>query len=397
MHNRKYTVYFSFHQITFWMSFCILVGYAAVYLSGLGYSNSALGLLLAIGSTCGFLLGTALSSLIDRGGKYSASAVAWPVLILQGILFLVLYLSPYCSTLTAVCFPAAHALLLSVNTVNLKIGSDLVHYKASVNYGVTRCLGAAAYLVLTALMGTLIAKLGIRIIPVLGVFVTLLQLAANAVTAAALAKLSSRAQETKSETSAPSGKPLGVFLRQNPKYTLVLIGTALIFYAHNACSTFLINIVEYAGGDTVTLGYLTAFMAAVEMPMMLLYSVFSRKKSCAWLLGASFIFFALKSVLFSIAKTIPMLYVAMAMQGPSFGLYSAAIVAYASLVIPYEDSAKGQSLAFSMTTVGGIFASFISGRLFDTLTVPATLWISVAVCVVGILLAFLGLEKNKNL
>ena len=81
----------------------------------------------------------------------------------------------------------------------------------------------------------------------------------------------------------------------------------------------------------------------------------------------------------------------------SYALYAPAIVAYVTLVVPYDDAAKGQSLAFSMTTMGGVLASLISGRLLDVLSAPATAWIAAAVCAVGAVLACRGLEKPKNI
>ena len=71
-------------------------------------------------------------------------------------------------------------------------------------------------------------------------------------------------------------------------------------------------------------------------------------------------------------------------------------MAYVTLVVPYDDAAKGQSLAFSMTTLGGVLASLISGRLLDVLSVPATAWIAAAVSAVGALLACRGLEAPKH-
>ncbi len=48
------------------MSFCLSVSFAAVYLQGLGYSNGALGAILALGSVMGILVSISLSAWIDR-------------------------------------------------------------------------------------------------------------------------------------------------------------------------------------------------------------------------------------------------------------------------------------------------------------------------------------------
>ena len=62
--------------------------------------------------------------------------------------------------------------------------------------------------------------------------------------------------------------------------------------------------------------------------------------------------------------------------------------------VPFADSAKAQSLAFSMTTVGAVLASLIAGKLYDVLTVPQTLWIAGAVTVTGVILALLGTKES---
>lgn len=56
---------FSAIQAGFWMSFCVSTSFAAVYLRALGYSNGALGLILALGNLMGVVVSLGLSSWID--------------------------------------------------------------------------------------------------------------------------------------------------------------------------------------------------------------------------------------------------------------------------------------------------------------------------------------------
>lgn len=49
-------VCFSLVQAGFWMSFCISVSFASVYLQAIGCSNSLLGLILALGNLSGVVL-----------------------------------------------------------------------------------------------------------------------------------------------------------------------------------------------------------------------------------------------------------------------------------------------------------------------------------------------------
>lgn len=391
--GKKLTAFYSLNQAGFWMAFCISSSFAAVYLGTLGYSNTALGALLALGSTLGFLLGTALSSFVDRSPRFNAADILWFVLAFQTLFFLLLLLFPVRSAVTSLCYPLLLAFSLTVNTLNLKLCADFEHYESPINYGVARSMGSAAYMAVSMLLGVCITRFGVRVVPIAGLAVTAVQLVANALLGVSVVRL--HRSFTAFHASPVQGRSLGVFLRESPRFCLLLIGSILIFFSHNTSSTFLINIVQHAGGNTASMGYLSAFIAATEVPTMLLFSRIYRRKSCVSLLRVSFIAFAAKNVALALAPGVPFLFAAEILQAPSFGLYAPAIVAYVALAVPYEDSAKGQSLAFNTTTVGGILASLISGRLFDILSVPATMCIAAAACAAGALLACRGLEEPK--
>ena len=395
MSTKRITAYYSLNQASFWMIFCLTSSFAAVYLGALGYSNTELGSLLALGSVLGFLLGTGLSSFVDTSPRFNAADVLWPMLAFQTVFFLLLLFFPVRGAVTSICYPLLLAFTLAVNTLNLKLCADFEHYECPVNYGIARSMGSAAYMAVSMLLGVWVTKFGVRILPTVGLAVTALQCVANALLARSVVRL--RKKMLSSHPAAlPPGRSLSDFLRQSPRFCLLLAGTALLFFSHNTTSTFLINFVERAGGGTETLGYLAAFIAAVEIPTMLLFSRVFRRRSCAGVLRFSFILFVIKAAAFAAAPSIPLLFAAAAIQIPSYALYVPGIVVYVTLIVPYEDAAKGQGLAFSMTTIGGVLASLISGRLFDTLSVPATAWITAAVCAVGAILACRGLEEPKQ-
>ena len=379
MSTKRITAYYSLNQVGFWMVFCLSSSFAAVYLGALGYSNTKLGSMLALGSVLGFLLGTGLSSFVDTSPRFNAADVLWPVLALQAAFFLLLLFFPARGVVTTLCYPLLLAFTLAVNTLNLKLCADFDHYESPVNYGIARSMGSAAYMVLSMLLGVWVTRFGVRVIPIAGLAVTALQGVSNALLSRSVLRLR-RKLLSGHAAPAPQGRSLGVFLRENPRFCLLLAGMALLFFSHNTTSTFLINFVEHAGGGTETLGYLTAFLTALEVPTMLFFSRIFRRRSCAAVLRFSFIFFALKTAAIAAAPNIPLLFAAEALQALSYALYAPAIVAYVTLIVPYDDAAKGQSLAFSMTTMGGVLASLISGRLLDVLSAPATAWIAAAVC-----------------
>lgn len=375
-------------QATFWMSYCVAVGFAAVYLQALGYSNAALGVILASGSLLGALLGPALCAQVDRYEKVTAARILPPVRAAQAATLAVLLLFPVRGAATSVSYAAYIALCATANSLNLKLYADAVYHGARVDYGVARGGGSFAYMLLAVALGVLAERVSARVIPAAGLVLCALELAAFLFFTRRLPK------GPAASASGDRGMPLAAFLRANPRFSVLLAGTALLFCAHNVVGNFSINVVRNLGGDAGTMGLMNAFLAAVEIPVMLFYTRWFGKRPAASLLRASFVCFTLKLAAIAAAPSLPAAFAAFVLQAPSFALYSAAIVPYVSQTIRHEDSAKAQSLAFTMTTVGSVLASVGFGPLFDVMSTTATLWIATAVCTLGTAISLLGVARG---
>jgi PPP family 3-phenylpropionic acid transporter len=387
------TLPFGFGQASFWMSLCVTLSFAAVYLQALGFSNTELGLVMALGNVLGTLLGPLLASLSENHPRLSTAGLNRPLFLLRLLLLLGLLFCRGRSLWSAALYALYLADTMAVNSLNLKFCVDAELRALPLDYGVARAAGSLAYVLAAALLGLLVEKLGCRTLIWAGLAVLLLQAAANERTGAALggAPLPERAGERREP-----GASLPAFLREEPRFALFLLGTVLLFFAHNTITNFLINIVENAGGSTETMGYLNAFMAVVEVPVMLLFSRFARGRRVSALLRLSVAMFLLKTLAFALAPSVPLLFAANLLQAPSFALYTCAVVPYVSAVIAPRNGAKAQSLAFSMTTLGAVGASLVSGWLLDRCSVRSTLLIAAAVCAAGVAVCLPAVKKTRR-
>ena len=383
------TARYSAVQGSFWMNYCVTISFAAVYLQGLGYSNAALGVILAAGNLLGALLGPEVSARIDRSERLSAWNIVWPWLLIEAALLGVLIAVPVRGAVTSAAFALFVAFSVSLNSINLKLFVDCVHGGQGVDYGVSRGMGSAAYVAASVVLGVLVKRLGVHVLPWAGLCFCLLQALSHWLLRRGYAPAAVRGGQTQRQ-----GRTMLAFLRENPRFSVLLLGAALIFFGHNTSTNFLINVTRYAGGDEGTLGVLSGFMAAVEIPVMLFFGRIRGGSRSVTLLRWSLLFFALKGAALPLASSAPAIFAVFLLQAPSFALYTAVIVDFVAETVPFEDSAKAQSLAYSMTTVGAVLASLIAGRLYDTLTVPQTLWIACAVTAAGVALALLGAKES---
>ncbi|MCR5095650.1 MAG: hypothetical protein K6A70_02810 [Erysipelotrichaceae bacterium] len=182
----------------------------------------------------------------------------------------------------------------------------------------------------------------------------------------AVAILSRYVEETDPEEQAvDNGTSLFEFVRHNRSFMMIIVGVILMFYFHCILTSFTINIVNDLGGNAGTVGYMNGFMAAMEIPVALFYSRMFIDHGKALKIAA--ISTSIKAIAVALAFNIPLLFMSLILQAPSFALY-----------------------------ITSILASIIGGYLFDRISVRNNLYISTVVTIIGSLLILYTLQKNKK-
>ncbi|MBQ6400151.1 MAG: MFS transporter [Clostridia bacterium] len=380
----------------FWMSFCLISSYAAVYLQGAGYNNRELGLIMAAGSVGAALLSPLLGSWIDRNRRIRHAGVVYVLLIIQTALLLALRFNPARNVFSAVCYALYMTALLPVNAMNLDLCVRLEHARAPLNFGLARSMGSFAFVIISTLLGVLTERFSFLVLPWAGIVVVALQAAGNLLIDRDLRKYEA-SMPPEASSAVEKSASLAAFVRENPGFSIMLLGTILIYIAHNMDGNFLINLIENLGGGTAIMGYVAAFTAIVEVPVMMFSSRLPKRWSTADYIRLSFVFFVLKTLAYALAPNIPLFFAARTLQAPSYALYTVLIVSYADSVVARKDSAKAQSLAFAVTTVGSVLSSLLGGQLFDTMGVRNTMLTASGICAVGAAIAVYGtLRRNRG-
>ena len=379
----------------FWAAFCVVTAYAAVYLQGVGCSNAELGIILALGNVGGALLSPVLGARIDRNRNLRHASVVYVLLAIQVVLLAVLRIHPAHDLLTAACYVLYITVMMPVNAMNLDLCVRLERAKAPLNFGLARSMGSLAFVVLSTLLGVVTARWGHLTLPLAGLAVILVQLFGNRLVDRDLRIAESALPPAETAVTERSSS-LPVFIRENRMFCLMLFGTIIIFTAHSIDGNFLINEIRALGGDTAIMGYVAAFQAIVEVPVMIFASRLPKRWSSVQYIRLSFIFFIVKLLAYALAPNIPLFFAARLFQAPSYALYTVLIVGYADAVVARKDSAKAQSLAFSMTTVGSVLASLIGGAMFDTVGVRATMLTAAGIAAAGAVIALMGTKNSRQ-
>ena len=397
MNSKLSKVTFHYMIITggFWMAFCVVTAYAAVYLQGVGCSNAELGLILALGNVGGALLSPVLGAWIDRNRNLRHASVINVLLAVQVVLLVLLRLHPGHDLLTAACYVLYMTAMMPVNAVNLDLCVRLERANAPLNFGLARSMGSFSFVILSTLLGIITARWGFLTLPLAGLAVVLIQFAGNRLIDWDLRSAEAVMPPEESIVHERSSS-LPEFIRENRRFCLMLFGTIILFIAHNMDGNFLINEIRNLGGDTAIMGYVAAFTAITEVPVMIFASKLPKKWETVQYIRLSFVFFILKILAYALAPSIPWFFAARVLQAPSYALYTVLIVSYADRQVARKDSAKAQSLACSMPTVGSVLASLIGGAMFDSVGVRPTMLTAAAIAALGAVIALAGTFGKKQ-
>ena len=384
--------YFSLQSL-FWMTYCMVVGFSVTYLLSCGYSNSEAGYILASANICALVLQPFFADLADRSKKINAMTIFLVSIVIIFVcsigLFFISARSVILTLIYVVMITLANAVIAFLTSVQFLMDTS----KSKINFGLCRAGGSLCFAILSAAMGILIERIGMKSIPTALFIITFL------IIILCMYITRHRIHTTYRSTNALTHKEsssLLVFFKENPKFMVLSIGMLFIYYAHAFITNFTISIVRNVGGDHREMGYLIAFMALMELPGMIGFKKISQRFKVSSLLLFSMIMFSVKAIIVWLSPSLITLAFGFALQVVSFALYIPASVQYANIMIDEKDTVKAQMMFNLMQTGGAVFSSIIGGWLIDFSGISHALLVGAILSCIGTIIAFTAIQNTKR-
>ena len=389
--NLKYALINIFYMFLI----CSTVGYAANFLLAKGFSNSAVGAVLSCVSIFGVVLQAVFAPLIDRSDKLTEKGFVSITLIITAVIALAMYFMPDASVLllvlTTVSFSAASSGLPFINSIAFiyeKVGQ-------TINYGLCRGLGSAAYAVGSLLIGRFLSisfqngRLPSDYLPLIYASMALFTL---------IMVQTLETPEAETSTDSPKAEKInyGQFFRKYSHILPVLAGMVMIYTCHMLINNFMIHVITNVGGDSSNQGTALFIQAMSELPPMFLFAKIMQKKDVDSIMALAGICFTVKHLLVWLAPDIRMLYLSMAVQMLGYALLIPSSVYFANKHFDEQDRNQGQAVTAWTTTIGGIIASLLGGVLMDHLAVSTVLLIGFLISLTGTLFMVKGIASLKK-
>lgn len=379
-------------QSFYWMSFSAVMGFTSLYLLDVGFTNTEIGIIIAIAGIISAILQPIFAGYADKPKSPSLKKIilflASLLLILSLALFLLYRRSVFFNGLF---YGGCITLLQLLQPLINSLGMEVVNQGKKLNFGISRGIGSIAYAVAAYFLGLIVAKSGAGAIPI-----------SMIVTFAAVFFFTLRfsfQKGTHTESSAnheKTGHPF-IFFKKYPRFAVTLIGCWLIYVSHILLNSFTFQIVENIGGGSSEMGFSMALAAILELPTMFLFSKMLKKVRCDIWFRISGIFFMLKILGTLLASSISVFYAVQIFQMFGWALITVSSVYYVNAIMKKEDAIKGQAYITMTYTFGSVLGSLIGGALIDDFGVKTMLAFGTASAFVGMIIVFFSAQKTKEI
>ncbi len=367
--------------------------YSSVFLLEKGFSNTLIGITLALANILSVIFQPLVAGLIDKQGKLTnrnVSMASTALLLIGSILLLIIK-----NGIVAIFI--IFALIYMVQMVYQPIITAMYfEYEAAgchIYYGLARGLGSAGFAVTSVFTGMAIGKFGVSILMILDIIFLTIALIVLFFFKKPTVKTSEPAKDEVAHNN------LFSFIKTYPGFMLFVLGAVCFFFAHNAINDYMIQIITPLGGTEAQMGTAVFIAAILELPTMALIDKVMKKISCRNLLLIAGAAFLIKTLLMLIAPNMAVVYISQAMQMFAYAVFIPVSAYFVNQTMKRLDQVKGQAYVNVSITLGGVFSSLVCGRLLDIKGPDFMLTVSLVVTTIGLAIAFIALKvlgKNEE-
>lgn len=373
-------------QGTYWMFYVVAGIFVSVYMLGKGYSNTSIGVVIAVGNIMAVFMQGIIANITDRSQRVNNITVIKVMLIVLFILTAAVLAIGQKSLVLTVVYTAlivVHtALHPFVNALSFTLGESGEY----VSFGIGRSIGSFSAAVLGLVMGYLATDFGVDAIPFSGILILLLMEAVMLITGRHYKSMCAvKGIETAGSECEGQEDKIGFleFIERNLGFMLLSLGVVALFFGNVILENFTIQIVESIGGNTEQMGIVIFVMSILEMPAMLLFDKLKERFSYVFLLRVSAIFFAAKIVMIYMAQSMTFIYIAQLNQMLGYGLMFPAMVGFIDNIMSKGEAVRGQAMFTTAITAGNVLGCVFGGRILDVSTAKTLLLISSIITIAG--------------
>lgn len=393
--ERRFNFQYAMVHGTYWMYYGVLSSFSSVFLLARGFTNSQIGMIIALGNIIAVIVQPLLADFTDRMRRTAVFTVsAAMTLLLMGFTVPLIMLRGN-RVLIACCYVGAFAVMMTLQPFCNALNRMLEETGATINFGLCRSLGSLFYAVLVYILGIMTVKRGESIIQPAGIVI----LAALFITFIVMRAGYSGATDRGGEPVKAAGRDAGgnIGLRQvasrHRMFIAVCAGTLGVYVANSIMNTYMAQITANAGGNSRDLGTVFSVLALLEIPTLIFFNKIHKRFPCGKLLKFSGAAFVVWIGICALARNIAAIIAAQFIQPFALALFLPSMIAFIDDSMDRSEAVKGHALFVTMVTAASIFASLVGGLILDRMGVKPLLTAGTVVAAAGAAIIALTIDK----
>ena len=384
----------------YWIYYGMVGSFCSAYLLDLNYTNSEIGLIMALASVVSVFLQPALADLSDRSKKLDQIGVASLGTIVMLVLNVGLLIIRRKTAALWVIYILALAWELALQPVLNSFSRKLSESGHKINFGICRSGGSLGYSVLMVVMGSLTDRFGTGIIPGSGMVALAVLLGLLILTKKTLERTKAERgmmvdHEVQPEIIEEEAEEINLisFVKRNKLFIALNLFILILYFQNAILNNFMFQVVDGVGGDAEDLGRVLGVMAFLEIPALFFFDKLNKRFSCTTLLKVASVCFVIKLVLLYLANSVTMIYVGHIFHLTSFPLFLPAIVQFVNEIMAKGEAVKGQAMYTTAITISSVFASILGGIILDMSGPKLMLLVSAVLTAIGALGVLMLVDK----
>ena len=383
--ERRLDLQYMIMQAGFWAMFAAFCGYQTALLLERGFTNSEVGLIIAVRCLSGIICQPTLGGFADRHPKVPLKLIVALSLAVALCANFVFYLCPMGMAGTMVVFMILGGLELTAYPLMDSMAIQFINAGVNIRYSLGRGIGSMAYAITCVFLGIQVSRWGVESVLLTHGALILLE-----IVLVMIYPTFKTEYEPAREVAAEQEKPHSVLqlLRSQPRFALMLVGMFFGITAYMPMSNFLINILVDRGGTSGGLGIALFLMGASELPTAFFFNRLMRRYGSGKLMVISMGFILLKLVGLLVLPGTGAVYALQLLQLMGYGLFTPASVFFVHETIPSADRVRGQTLMMVASNgLGGMMGNLCGGWMVDLGGVNAMLLFCIVCSVVSVAFA----------
>ncbi len=266
-----------------------------------------------------------------------------------------------------------------------------------------RSVGSLSYSVLCAVLGVLVERLGIEVLPISAEIVMAMMAVSLLLTKVQYDKTKALYKENETglaETAVSKETASEInlleFIRRNKIFFIANIGVIGLYFSNSVMNNYLMQIVTEVGGNSADMGRILSLMAFLEIPTLVFFDKLRKKFTCQFMLKIAAIGFTIKILMCHIAASVAMILAAQVFQLIAFGLFLPAMVHFIDEIMSEGEAVKGQSVFTMMVTITTMLSSLVGGAILDISGAKMLTLVSLLATAAGAVIIIATVDRIKK-